>query len=86
MVIHSHPSPAELSHRAIMSPSILELSGIGDPAILKPLNISVQVDLPAVGTNVQDHILDVTPICSVSIRTCYDTLTDQSQSSTRTNL
>ena len=39
------------------SPKILELSGIGDPDILKAHGIDVQVANPNVGTNLQDHIL-----------------------------
>ena len=35
---------------------MLELSGIGDPKILSGLGIETKVDLPAVGTNVQDHL------------------------------
>lgn len=35
---------------------MLELSGIGDRKILEPLGIPVQVDLPSVGTNVQEHM------------------------------
>ncbi|KAI0757746.1 GMC oxidoreductase [Daedaleopsis nitida] len=45
-----------LSAGAIKSPQILELSGIGDPKILSGLGIETKVDLPAVGTNVQDHL------------------------------
>ncbi|KAI0737717.1 GMC oxidoreductase [Daedaleopsis nitida] len=45
-----------LSAGGIKSPQILELSGIGDPAILQPLGITPIVDLPAVGTNVQEHL------------------------------
>ncbi|OBZ73019.1 Glucose oxidase [Grifola frondosa] len=45
-----------LSAGAIKSPQILELSGIGDKAILEPLGVPVQVDLPSVGTNVQEHL------------------------------
>lgn len=41
----------------VKSPQILELSGIGDPKILKPLGIDVKVDLPTVGTNVQEHVV-----------------------------
>lgn len=41
---------------AIKSPHILELSGIGDRKILEPLGINVQLDLPSVGTNMQEHI------------------------------
>ncbi|KAI0030331.1 alcohol oxidase [Vararia minispora EC-137] len=50
-----------LSAGAIKSPQVLELSGIGDPAILNRLGIEVKLDLPSVGTNVQDHLL-----CGVS--------------------
>ncbi|KAL7282581.1 hypothetical protein ACG7TL_004052 [Trametes sanguinea] len=44
-----------LSAGSLKTPQILELSGIGDPAILRPLNVPVKVDLPGVGTNVQEH-------------------------------
>ena len=42
--------------RAIKSPQVLELSGIGDPKILSALGIETKVDLPSVGTNAQDHL------------------------------
>ena len=45
------------ARRTIKSPQILELSGIGDRAVLEPLGIKTKVDLPAVGTNVQDHVV-----------------------------
>ncbi|CDO73776.1 GMC oxidoreductase [Trametes cinnabarina] len=44
-----------LSAGALKTPQILELSGIGDPAVLRPLNIPVKIDLPGVGANVQEH-------------------------------
>ncbi|KAK2609459.1 hypothetical protein N8I77_002956 [Diaporthe amygdali] len=37
------------------SPQLLKLSGIGPKAELESFNISVVVDLPGVGTNLQDH-------------------------------
>ncbi|KAJ7141591.1 alcohol oxidase [Mycena filopes] len=40
----------------ILSPQILELSGIGDPAVLKKAEVEVKVALPGVGENVQEHI------------------------------
>ncbi|KAJ7763563.1 alcohol oxidase [Mycena maculata] len=37
------------------TPQLLELSGIGDKTLLEALGIDVNVDLPGVGTNLQDH-------------------------------
>ncbi len=39
------------------TPQILQLSGIGAPEDLAPLNIQVQVNSPLVGKNLQDHPL-----------------------------
>mgnify|MGYP000968986677 FL=1 len=44
-----------LAGGAVNSPQLLELSGIGDPEVLKPLGIDVVQALPGVGTNLQDH-------------------------------
>ena len=41
---------------AINSPQLLQLAGIGDPALLEPLGIDVAADLPGVGANMQDHL------------------------------
>ncbi|WP_440997866.1 GMC family oxidoreductase [Arhodomonas sp. SL1] len=41
---------------AINSPQILELSGIGDPAVLGEHGIPVNHALPGVGGNLQDHL------------------------------
>jgi choline dehydrogenase-like flavoprotein len=46
-----------ISAGALNSPKILELSGIGDPAILKDAGVPLLVDNKFVGTNLQDHIL-----------------------------
>lgn len=43
--------------RAIKSPHILELSGIGQPEILGKIGVDVVVDLPGVGENVQEHTI-----------------------------
>ncbi|GAA5912643.1 hypothetical protein JCM6882_004699 [Rhodosporidiobolus microsporus] len=50
-----------LSAGTVQSPQLLELSGVGDPAIINPLGISTVVNLPGVGKNLQDHpaIVDV---------------------------
>lgn len=44
-----------LAAGAIQSPQLLELSGIGDPAILQALGVPVRVAAPAVGANYIDH-------------------------------
>ena len=41
---------------SVQSPQLLELSGIGNPEILKAAGIDVKVDNPAVGENLQEHM------------------------------
>ncbi len=41
---------------AVATPQLLELSGIGNPDVLKPFGIDVQHALPAVGENFRDHL------------------------------
>ncbi|KAL4802444.1 hypothetical protein BDV18DRAFT_146741 [Aspergillus unguis] len=43
----------------IMSPQILELSGIGDPEVLKAAGVPCKVENKGVGANVQDHCLSL---------------------------
>ncbi|MCP1676963.1 choline dehydrogenase [Natronocella acetinitrilica] len=45
-----------LAAGAINSPQILELSGIGDPEVLRPLGVEIVHALPGVGANLQDHL------------------------------
>lgn len=45
-----------LSAGALVSPLLLELSGVGNPAVLSQHNIETVVDLPTVGENLQDQI------------------------------
>lgn len=45
-----------LSAGAIGSPQILQLSGIGSAGLLKRHGIAVELDLPGVGENLQDHL------------------------------
>ncbi|KAL8939566.1 MAG: hypothetical protein Q9211_002678 [Gyalolechia sp. 1 TL-2023] len=42
---------------SVQSPQLLELSGIGNPAILKAAGVEVKVDNPAVGENLQEHMM-----------------------------
>jgi choline dehydrogenase-like flavoprotein len=46
-----------ISAGALNSPKILELSGIGDPAVLGHAGIPLLVENKFVGTNLQDHLL-----------------------------
>lgn len=41
--------------RAIKTPQLLELSGIGSPSILSRYGIETKIDMPEVGENVQEH-------------------------------
>jgi len=41
---------------AINSPQLLQLSGIGSPAVLESAGVAVRHDLPGVGENLQDHL------------------------------
>ena len=41
---------------AVQSPQILELSGVGSPAVLQQHHIPVVANLPGVGENLQDHL------------------------------
>ena len=45
-----------LAAGAVGTPQILELSGIGDPQVLAAAGVPVQVALPGVGANLQDHL------------------------------
>ncbi|KAL8725973.1 MAG: hypothetical protein Q9166_007006 [cf. Caloplaca sp. 2 TL-2023] len=42
---------------SVQSPQLLELSGIGNAGILREAGIAVKVDNPAVGENLQDHLM-----------------------------
>ena len=44
-----------LAGGAVNSPQLLELSGIGDPEVLRGAGIAVRVAVPGVGANLQDH-------------------------------
>ncbi|TFK31425.1 alcohol oxidase [Crucibulum laeve] len=45
-----------LSAGSFQTPQLLELSGIGNPDILKKFGIETAVNLPSVGENLQDHV------------------------------
>ncbi|CAE6459619.1 unnamed protein product [Rhizoctonia solani] len=45
-----------VSAGTLHTPKVLELSGIGDPAILKAIGVPVKVNLPGVGKNLQNQL------------------------------
>lgn len=47
---------------ALQSPQILELSGIGDPEVLKAAGVECKIENKAVGANFQDHVLTVSSV------------------------
>ncbi|KAK4647166.1 uncharacterized protein QC761_123060 [Podospora bellae-mahoneyi] len=46
-----------LAAGAIISPALLQVSGIGPASVLDELGVPVQIDLPGVGQNLQDHAM-----------------------------
>jgi choline dehydrogenase-like flavoprotein len=45
-----------LSAGTVQSPQLLELSGIGNPEILRAAEIEVKIENPNVGENLQEHM------------------------------
>lgn len=58
------------------SPQILELSGIGNPEILKKAGVDCLVDLPSVGENLQDHVVTAVAVDLTPDQVTLDTLGD----------
>ena len=58
---HFVPTNREIivSSGALQSPQILELSGIGDPAVLQAAGVQCRIENKAVGANYQDHSMTV---------------------------
>lgn len=56
---------------ALASPQLLQVSGVGDPGLLRKLGIEVFAALPGVGENLQDHIGVVTQYACLQPVTLY---------------
>jgi choline dehydrogenase len=56
----------------INSPQLLELSGVGNPAVLKQHSIKVHTALKGVGENLQDHLTVNTQRSFVGLKTFYE--------------
>ncbi|KAH9481035.1 Dehydrogenase [Psilocybe cubensis] len=59
---------------AVKSPQILELSGVGNPAVLANLGVKMQVALPGVGENLQEHLMNTLGPYELDPRTSHETL------------
>jgi choline dehydrogenase len=71
----AHAGQIILAGGAINSPQLLMLSGIGPADHLRSHEIEVQLDLPGVGLNLQDH-LDVCTLVHCKEPVTYDQLND----------
>ncbi|CAO2649993.1 Nn.00g012850.m01.CDS01 [Neocucurbitaria sp. VM-36] len=47
---------AILAAGSLHTPQLLQVSGIGDAKLMKSINVTTVIDLPAVGHNLQDHV------------------------------
>lgn len=63
-----------LAAGALQSPQLLQLSGIGPPALLRSLGIPVRHPLPGVGENLQDHLQVRVIFCCTKPITTNDVL------------
>jgi choline dehydrogenase-like flavoprotein len=45
-----------LAAGSLHTPQLLQVSGIGDPALLSKIDVPTVVDLPAVGQSLHDHV------------------------------
>jgi choline dehydrogenase-like flavoprotein len=45
-----------LAAGSLHTPQLLQVSGIGDPALLSKIDVPNVVDLPAVGQSLHDHV------------------------------
>lgn len=73
--LSAHAGRVILAGGAINSPQLLMLSGIGPADHLHSHGIEVQLDLPGVGRNLQDH-LDVCTLVNCKEPVTYDQLND----------
>lgn len=65
----------ELDRRALKSPQVLELSGIGDSRLLSSLGITPIIDLPGVGENMQEHMFCALTFGELTLRTTREEIT-----------
>ncbi|MDB5531367.1 MAG: choline dehydrogenase [Devosia sp.] len=72
IAIHSARHEVILSAGAVDTPKLLQLSGIGDAALLNAAGVAVKHHLPAVGRNLQDHLC-----ASFYYRSLVPTLNDE---------
>ncbi|KAI0970549.1 GMC oxidoreductase-domain-containing protein [Xylaria arbuscula] len=62
-----------LAAGAILSPVLLQISGFGPAEHLRNLNVDVAVDLPGVGSNLQDHAM-IQPVYKYTAQNVFSAL------------
>ena len=72
----SSTRPLNLCFSGLRSPQILELSGIGKKGVLDQINIPVQLELPGVGFNVQDHMFNGLTFGKLTLLPIVQTVSD----------
>lgn len=70
-----YTSLIELGRRALKSPQVLELSGIGNSRLLSSLGITPIIDLPGVGENMQEHMFCALTFGELTLRTTREEIT-----------
>ena len=63
-----------LSAGSVQSSQLLELSGIGNPEILKAAGIDVKVENPNVGENLQEHMCKILFLSDLFMTTSFNEL------------
>ena len=71
-----------LSAGSIQSPHILELSGIGNKTILEAAGVKSIIDLPSVGENYQDHLINTISLKIPSTIETWDVFGDPTKNAT----
>lgn len=71
-----------VSGGSIQSPQILELSGIGNKALLERVGIKSKIDLPSVGENYQEHLVNIEDFIIPSTFETWDSFNDPVKNAT----
>lgn len=71
-----------ISAGSVQSPQILELSGIGNKTLLESVGLQSKIDLPGVGENYQDHLLNYEDFVIPNSIETWDVISNPAQNAT----